>query len=360
MQRFVVSLTTLFVLVLMPAISMAENQNQKVAENIAGQLSTRFPNYSIHVKYNSGVVTLGGEVGSKDQITEAADYIKEMPGIVRVINNMKVVSDSTPIQNTASTETAGARPSTGTAPLPTAIMLPGASPVPMAKDSKMVIAATQSNAGNTENRIAQVSGQVASVADFSQRSTTDGSTANSPEMEVSETVIATPGTIPAPALPTPTPPSPSPIPPRTTRMVTPPAPLNSVPMTSNLPVAVQIQEQAAPAPEPVVINSGNNNMPMPMGQQSPTAGRYDQPNVPNYAWPSYAAPNNYAEVNYPRLYCPQAAPYIGPFYPYPQVPPGWRKVTLEWHDGYWWMDFDDGSNNGPFSPLFRSPNPKRR
>ena len=28
-------------------------------------------------------------------------------------------------------------------------------------------------------------------------------------------------------------------------------------------------------------------------------------------------------------------PYIGPFYPYPQVPLGWRKVQLEWDDsGY--------------------------
>jgi len=88
-------------------------------------------------------------------------------------------------------------------------------------------------------------------------------------------------------------------------------------------------------------------------------GRNDQPNVPNYAWPTYAAPNNYSEVAYPRLYCPEAAPYIGPFYPYPQVPLEWRKVTLEWHDGYWWLDFDDGTAKGPFSPLFRQPNPRR-
>ena len=33
--------------------------------------------------------------------------------------------------------------------------------------------------------------------------------------------------------------------------------------------------------------------------------------------------------------------YIGPFYPYPQVPLGWRKVTLEWDDGWWFLDFKD-------------------
>ncbi|HEX7378202.1 MAG TPA: BON domain-containing protein [Pirellulales bacterium] len=68
---------------------------------------------------------------------------------------------------------------------------------------------------------------------------------------------------------------------------------------------------------------------------------YDQPNMPNYSWPSYAAHPNYAGVTYPRQYSPTAWPYIGPFYPYPQVPLGWRKVTLEWDDGWWFLDFDD-------------------
>jgi hypothetical protein len=67
---------------------------------------------------------------------------------------------------------------------------------------------------------------------------------------------------------------------------------------------------------------------------------YDQPHLPNYAWPSYAAYPNYAGVTYPRQYSPTCWPYIGPFYPYPQVPLGWRKVTLEWDDGWWYLDFD--------------------
>ena len=67
--------------------------------------------------------------------------------------------------------------------------------------------------------------------------------------------------------------------------------------------------------------------------------RYDQPNMPNYAWPSYSAYPNYASLTYPRQYSPTAWPYIGPFYPYPQVPLGWRKVTMEWDDGWWMLDF---------------------
>lgn len=69
---------------------------------------------------------------------------------------------------------------------------------------------------------------------------------------------------------------------------------------------------------------------------------FDRANMPGYAWPSYASYPNYAGITYPRQYSPTAWPYIGPFYPYPQVPLGWRKVTLEWKDGWWNLDFKDG------------------
>ena len=69
--------------------------------------------------------------------------------------------------------------------------------------------------------------------------------------------------------------------------------------------------------------------------------QYDRPHMPNYAWPSYAAYPNYGALTYPRQHSPTAWPFIGPFYPYPQVPLGWRKVTLEWDDGWWMLDFKD-------------------
>ena len=91
----------------------------------------------------------------------------------------------------------------------------------------------------------------------------------------------------------------------------------------------------------------------PQGAQTPTMVN-GQPNLPDYAWPSYAEYPNYSQVTYPKNYESNAFPYIGPFYPYPEAPLGWRKVTMQWHDGYWWLDFNDGSKNGPFSPLFRA------
>jgi hypothetical protein len=90
---------------------------------------------------------------------------------------------------------------------------------------------------------------------------------------------------------------------------------------------------------------GYSGGPLPMGGTGvgmpPIPGRADGPNMPNYAWPSYAASPNVAAVQYPTQYSPTAWPYIGPFYPYPQVPLGWRRVSLEWDDGWWWLDFDE-------------------
>jgi len=114
----------------------------------------------------------------------------------------------------------------------------------------------------------------------------------------------------------------------------------------------RIQAQTAPYPmgQPVqmqqagmAMGGGYGPMPVPMGP-APGVGsgpRYEQPYLPNYAWPGYAAYPNYAAVNYPQQYSPSAFPYIGPFYPYPQVPLGWRKVSLEWDDGWWFLDFTD-------------------
>jgi len=87
-----------------------------------------------------------------------------------------------------------------------------------------------------------------------------------------------------------------------------------------------------------------SNAPQAMPAYGPPAGAashvaYNQPNFPDNAWPTYAQYPNYAAVTYPSQYAASAWPYIGPFYPYPQVPLGWRKATLEWDDGYWNLNF---------------------
>ncbi len=95
-------------------------------------------------------------------------------------------------------------------------------------------------------------------------------------------------------------------------------------------------QQMAPAPQ-FIQGTGGGVQP----------ARYDHPNMPGYAWPGYASHPNYAAVQYPKQYSAHAWPYIGPFYPYPQVPLGWRKVTLSWDDGWWFLDFKD-RGYGPY------------
>ena len=111
-----------------------------------------------------------------------------------------------------------------------------------------------------------------------------------------------------------------------------PAPVHPVSLSQ---AGDQVPTMAAPpqaAPMPAAAG------PVPVAY-SAGAPQYEAPNLPNYAWPGYAAYPNYAAVTYPQQYSPCAWPYIGPFHPYPQVPLGWRKVCLEWDDGWWYLDF---------------------
>ena len=122
--------------------------------------------------------------------------------------------------------------------------------------------------------------------------------------------------------------------------------------TAAAPVAAPVQSpvmttpyraQAAPVGAiPASAATPMGGQPVPMAPYAAVgAPRYDSPNMPNYAWPGYAAYPNYAALTYPQQYSPSAWPYIGPFYPYPQVPMGWRKISLEWDDGWWFLDFTD-------------------
>jgi hypothetical protein len=103
------------------------------------------------------------------------------------------------------------------------------------------------------------------------------------------------------------------------------------------PVA-QPMTQAAP-PSGAVPNPAEGNPvvePTPLGAV-PGVMAGTAPPLPPYAWPTYAPYNNYSRVAYPQAYPYNAFPFIGPFYPFPKVPLGWRSVKLEWEDGHWWL-----------------------
>jgi hypothetical protein len=112
--------------------------------------------------------------------------------------------------------------------------------------------------------------------------------------------------------------------------------------------------QVAPPPELVAPPPGAERLPAPNAPGGPPSGiipepvpafagpmpsPYDlnPPVMPPYAWPTYAPYNNFSRVAYPLAYPYQSWPYIGPCYPFPKIPPGWRSVKLEWQDGHWWF-----------------------
>jgi hypothetical protein len=97
---------------------------------------------------------------------------------------------------------------------------------------------------------------------------------------------------------------------------------------------------AAPAPvgvPPTMIGGGGNPdiEPMPIGPAG--GGAMGAPPLPNHAWPTYAPYPNMSRVAYPTAYPYNAFPFIGPYYPFPKVPLGWRSVNLTWEDGHWWL-----------------------
>jgi hypothetical protein len=96
------------------------------------------------------------------------------------------------------------------------------------------------------------------------------------------------------------------------------------------------------------VPNGGYQMPEPTPiMQGPPPSYYDvnPPKMPPHAWPTYAPYNNYSRVAYPQLYPYNAWPNMGPYYPFPKIPPGWRKVQLEWQDGYWWYSTRGNSHD---------------
>lgn len=100
----------------------------------------------------------------------------------------------------------------------------------------------------------------------------------------------------------------------------------------------------APAVAPAPAPSGYPMEPIPAYRAPAGYGQYTQaPPLPNNAWPTYAPYNNYSRVAYPQVYPCEAFPNIGPFYPYPKAPLGWRNVKMSFDDGHWYL----GSHAGP-------------
>ncbi|MBY0586442.1 BON domain-containing protein [bacterium] len=107
------------------------------------------------------------------------------------------------------------------------------------------------------------------------------------------------------------------------------------------PVSVNVAESA-----PAMIATEGNRQVGPVTEPEPVvdyqggvAPFSDAPTIPPYAWPAYTPYNNFASLAHQTQYPSGAWPFIGPPHPYPMIPSGWRRVSLSWKKGYWWMRF---------------------
>ena len=100
----------------------------------------------------------------------------------------------------------------------------------------------------------------------------------------------------------------------------------AMPMFSNIPQGPAAGMMAGPMIEPT-----------PLGAAGFGSSDMGAPPLPGNAWPTYAPYPNVSRVAYPEQYPHNAFPFIGPYYPFPKVPMGWRSVSLKWEDGHWFM-----------------------
>ncbi len=319
---------TAFVLAVVASACLAKPAwAEDLATTVANQLrdSGALSGYRVNVKSKSGTVWLEGRVTDQQQLAAAVGIAEATPGVERVVNRLSI----DPSASQQSSSSFGLPSSTwGVA----GIQAPATSNEP-------ATTAAPPTASPSTNPFAAVSGLFFA----------GGSKAAEAPSQVQLTQATQPVGRMSPAAagqarPMSQPPYPSGqrMAMRTTggQMMLPAPGGYDGPVVDGQMVPGSMQYS-----EGMPVQGGYAGGPMPMhgtgAGMPPVPMRADGPNMPNYAWPSYAAYPNYAGLQYPTQYSPTAWPYIGPFYPYPQVPLGWRRVSLEWDDGWWYIDFDD-------------------
>jgi hypothetical protein len=363
------------------------------AEDLAGTVAAKLresgalAGYRVNVKAKSGTVWLEGRVADQKQLASAVSLAENTPGVERVVNRLSIGGQAGAAQGVAALGMPSSAWSVAGKPQPI-----GASPRPAAGDAAGQTVAQQTTAaGKPGARGFPGVGGPESPVQLAQALTAPQRTAPPQGRVAPASPAATAAAMNAATKPRPLPMSPAgPVVPTAAQAKPPmgrvadargamrgpvqrtsmrgdpmhlPSPggysgpvadgqmvpgsmrvVDGGPVNGGVEGGYAVDGQAA-AGGYAGGGPGYSGGPMPMGGTGvgmpPIPGRADGPNMPNYAWPSYAASPNVAAVQYPTQYSPTAWPYIGPFYPYPQVPLGWRRVSLEWDDGWWWLDFDE-------------------
>jgi osmotically-inducible protein OsmY len=314
----------------------ARPDNQQVAENIAGVLRTAHLNGTgIEIHFQGGVARISGQVQDASQRAKATYLVEKVPGVERVDNQLTVAeAGPEPLLSQPFSQppvTAAGAP----AALPAAPAIqPAGAPAPAAKTAAggpsnqemaeriaKALRKEKLNGYDIQIRFRDGTALLAGgVKDAEQRARAEQAVAAVAGVEHVENRLLVPG---RPAGGPPMPPiHPVNFQPPVNGAPPGPLPPNGMPPGQVIP--------GAPVPDASVYGHPGMGTPHPI---------YNMPYLPENAWPATAQYPNSAAVQYPTQYSASAWPYIGPFYPYPQVPLGWRQAQLEWDDGHWYLNF---------------------
>ena len=344
-----VSRTTYLLAVMVTACLASPAWAEDLATTVAAKIrdSGALSGYRVNVKSKSGTVWLEGQVADQRQLAAAMGIAEATPGVERVVNQLVIQDQS-------------ARPSTGGLGFPASSWSAAGVPLPAVAFTESAPAekpATKNAFATMANLLFTGGSQSAQPQGNVQLTQATQPAARMPRAAISNARPISPQGRPVNgmngqgmATPTggmmghamPMPPQGGYDGPLTDGQMVP----GTMQYSEGYPANSGMGGPGIGGPGMGGPGMGGPGMggPMPMGGTGvgmpPVPMRADGPNMPNYAWPSYAASPNYAALQYPTQYSPTAWPYIGPFYPYPQVPLGWRRVSLEWDDGWWWLDFD--------------------
>ena len=293
----------------------SKQKNQKAANEVAGALrSAKLQGYDIGIEVKEGTAILTGEVTDPAQKDKATQVASRAKGVKRVDNRLIVSPPKVAAARQAEKAQQEIQQTSNNAPLTN-------------QEMAERIATALGKAGMSgfdlevrfENGNALIGGAVANPA---QRAKITQVVSNLSGIEtVDNKVTVSPQAARRPAGP----------PPYANQAAYGPGPMRA-------PIhPAAFQQEGGPAPGGP-MGGGMPMPPIPMARSN--AGQvYDSPNLPNHSWPTYAQYPNSAAVTYPKEYSASAWPYIGPFYPYPQVPLGWRSAQLDWDDGHWNLNF---------------------
>lgn len=302
-----------------PPATIAQNLSSRLR---SAEASGLLRGSNLNVKVDGPDVWLTGTASTPEQEKLAVDLARQVPGVRRVISGVNVQGTSAASQ-LAMAASATPRPP---AALPSSQRNATASPRNVA--SLPSPAVTRPTADKIREAAAEAPGSQPSNLAFTAKRTTTSPAPASTQL----VAAAVPQAVAANANPVPQPVNQPPV-------AVMPA-VDQTPRPLGVPQLAGAAGALATAPLAAIAGAtGMAPAQLPGPGYAVVPARYDHPSLPGYAWPTYAAYPNYAAVTYPRQYSASAWPYIGPFYPYPQVPLGWRKVTLKWDDGWWNLDF---------------------